>query len=121
MRSLTQLLLTLLLNAAWQVAVVTLLAACANWLLRETAAWCRHSVWVAAIMISLVLPIISGLNTFTSSPIPNQGINRVQLEPNAIRPMKLAVIDPAERMSVTAQPVPYVEPVRERSLPSPVS
>lgn len=143
MRSLAQLLLTMLLNSAWQVAVVTLLAACANRLLRETAAWCRHSVWVAAIVISLFLPIISGLNAIAFSRIPNQKVTRVELEPNVsrpaikgdlgaanageppavpgIRPVQLAAMDPAERISVTAQPIPYVEPVRERGASSPIS
>jgi beta-lactamase regulating signal transducer with metallopeptidase domain/uncharacterized membrane protein YkoI len=121
MRSLAPLLLTMLLNAAWQVAVVTLLAGGANWVLRETAAWCRHSVWVAALVISLFLPIISGLNTIKSLPGPNPRINRLELAPNAIRPMQLVAIDSAVRIPVPTQTVPQVETVPERAVSSPIS
>jgi bla regulator protein blaR1 len=121
MRSLAQLLLTLLLNAAWQVAVVTLLAAGASWLLRETAAWCRHSVWVAAILLSLFLPIISGLNATAFSPISNQRVARVDLDQTVIRPVRLAKIDRAERMSVPSQTILQVDPPVARGLISPIS
>lgn len=59
MKTLIQLLLTFLLNASWQIAAVTAFAAVAAWLLRGTAAWCRHSLWVAALILSLGLPLLS--------------------------------------------------------------
>lgn len=120
MRSLAQLLLTLLLNAAWQVSVVTLLATCANWLLRESAAWCRHSVWVAAIVISLCLPIVSVLNSIEFSRIPNQAHSRIALEPRVIPPGSAPHVDPVEPKSARAQTL-GVPPARERSLSSSIS
>lgn len=121
MRSLAQLLLTLLLNAAWQVAVVTLLAAGANWLLRGTAAWCRHTVWVAAIVISLLLPIISGLNAISTSPIPSQKVTRLEREPSITRSLNVSEYDPAAPIAVTAQTFPQAEPARGRVSSSPIS
>jgi len=106
MRSLAQLLLTVLLNASWQIAVVTLFAICCSWLLRGTAAWCRHSVWVAAIVISLCLPIISGLNALESSPVPKQPKQNLTL----IEPEQ-SVTSPASLQEI-ALTVPAIAPVQ---------
>lgn len=46
-----------LLNAAWQVAVVALAAAVCARLLRDAAARYRHALWVAALVLSLALPL----------------------------------------------------------------
>src|SRR5687768_728564 len=61
MRTPTQLLLTFLLNAAWQIAAVTAFAAVGAWLLRGTSARCRHTLWVAALILSLGLPLMSAV------------------------------------------------------------
>lgn len=120
MRSLAQLLLTVLLNASWQITVVTLFAACCSWLLRETAAWCRHSVWVAALVISLCLPIISGLNALELSPIPKPKVTRIEPEEDIIRrlnPEEIGLVEP----TITAVQMPIVEPARESNWSSPIS
>jgi beta-lactamase regulating signal transducer with metallopeptidase domain len=44
------------LNAVWQVALVLLAAWAADWLLRRHPAH-RHIVWVAAVVLSLLLPL----------------------------------------------------------------
>src|SRR5437773_3922755 len=59
MRTISQVLLTFLLNACWQIALVTAVASLCAWLLRRTAARYRHFVWVAALVISLGLPTLS--------------------------------------------------------------
>ncbi|HLL72662.1 MAG TPA: M56 family metallopeptidase [Pyrinomonadaceae bacterium] len=54
--------LTFLLNAVWQIAVVTLAArACAR-LLRDAPARYRHALWVSALMLCIALPVWSGVN-----------------------------------------------------------
>ncbi|MEK6336798.1 MAG: TonB family protein [Acidobacteriota bacterium] len=71
MRSAAQLVLTVLLNAAWQVALVTIFALVCNWLLRGTAARYRHLLWVGALLVSFLLPVLSSSNlgkTAISSP-----------------------------------------------------
>lgn len=59
MRAITQFLLPLLLNASWQILLVVMFASLCAWLLRGTAAWHRHAVWVAALGLSICLPILS--------------------------------------------------------------
>jgi len=49
MSELSQLLLTFLLNACWQIALVAMAAALCGWLLRGTAARHRHLLWVIAL------------------------------------------------------------------------
>src|SRR5215813_5121543 len=59
MRAISQLLLNFLLNACWQIALITLAAALCAWLLGRTAARYRHLVWVIALASSFVLPLLT--------------------------------------------------------------
>lgn len=120
MRSLVQLLLTILLNACWQIAVVTLFAACCSWLLRGTAAWCRHSVWVAAIVISLCLPIISALNKIELAPNSESVVTHSDAEEPFTRPSVLPEVKITQPAATTLD-VPSVEPARQHDLRVPIS
>lgn len=51
MRVGAQLLLTFLLNASWQIALVAGFALVCDWLLRGIAARYRHGVWVAVVLV----------------------------------------------------------------------
>jgi len=57
MRTASQLLLTFLLNACWQIALVTAFASLSSLLLRNSAARYRHWVWVAALFLALGIPL----------------------------------------------------------------
>jgi len=59
MKVVVQLLLTFLLNASWQIALVAVFALVCDWLLRGMAARYRHGVWVAALFLALALPLLS--------------------------------------------------------------
>ena len=59
MRVGAQLLLTFLLNASWQIALVAAFAAGCDWLLRGTAARYRHGLWVATLFLALAVPVLS--------------------------------------------------------------
>src|SRR5262245_3910192 len=59
MSELNQLLLTFLLNACWQIALVAMAAALCGWLLRGTAARYRHLLWVIALVSSFCLPLLA--------------------------------------------------------------
>src|SRR5437763_9611034 len=59
MASLSQLLLTFLLNACWQLALVAIVTLFCARLLRGTAARYTHALWVAALLLSGALPILS--------------------------------------------------------------
>src|SRR5258708_619175 len=65
-----QLLLTFLLNASWQMAVVVAFAAACDWLLRGTAARYRHALWVAALALAFVLPLVGPARLVRSSLRP---------------------------------------------------
>ena len=123
MRSLAQLLLTVLLNASWQIAVVTLFAVCCSWLVRGTVAWCRHTVWVAALVISLCLPIISGMNALELSPVPNQpkqNLAHIEPEPSVTSPASLQEIALTE-LSIVPVQMAKVVPARQAGWSSPIS
>ncbi len=53
-----------LLNAAWQIAFIALVAWACSRLLQRSAARYRHALWVAALMLGLALPVW-GLFDFT--------------------------------------------------------
>lgn len=53
-----------LLNAAWQIIIIALVAWACSRLLQTVAARYRHALWVAALMLSLALPVW-GLLDFT--------------------------------------------------------
>ena len=70
MKTTSEFLLTFLLNAFWQIALIAAAAAFGDWLLRRTVVRYRHLLWVAALGLSLVLPLItSGRQGGTSAPV----------------------------------------------------
>src|SRR6267143_1684987 len=119
MRTVVQLLVTFLLNAAWQIAVVSAVAAVCAWLLRSTAPWQRHAVWVAALVLSLGLPVAScsylvkALLGSAQQPAP------VAAAPINIAPITLVQSEPAgptekvESPSTFAPPQPRIETARQ--------
>src|ERR1041384_422788 len=54
-----QLLLTFLLNAIWQVALIAALAALGSWLLRNSVARYRHWIWAGALCLAFLVPAIT--------------------------------------------------------------
>src|ERR1041385_8639273 len=75
MRLSSQLLLTFLLNACWQILVVTTFAAIGSWLLRNSFARYRHFVWASALCLAFCVPAFTSSQAFfdndtlTNSPI----------------------------------------------------
>ncbi|HEU5239062.1 MAG TPA: hypothetical protein VFU37_18165, partial [Pyrinomonadaceae bacterium] len=61
MRILEQILLTFLLNASWQVSLIVTFAVVCDWLLRGVSARYRNFLWVATLVASLALPIVSSV------------------------------------------------------------
>jgi beta-lactamase regulating signal transducer with metallopeptidase domain len=51
--------LTFLINALWQVALIAGVASCGAWLLRRAPAKYRHALWAAALLLGFVLPLSS--------------------------------------------------------------
>lgn len=59
MRTISQLLLTFLINSCWQIALVGAVASLCSSMLSETAARHRHVLWVVALVISIALPLLT--------------------------------------------------------------
>jgi len=55
----SQLVLTFLLNASWQIILITVIAAIGDCLLRESPPRYRHNLWVAALFLAFAVPVIS--------------------------------------------------------------
>jgi beta-lactamase regulating signal transducer with metallopeptidase domain len=66
MRTISQLLLTFLLNSVWQIALIATLASVSSWLLRDSAARYRHWLWVAALLLSVGVPLTTSSDILTS-------------------------------------------------------
>jgi TonB family protein len=70
MRVGAQLVLTFLLNASWQIALVVAFAIACDWLLRGTAARYRHWLWIAALVLAFVLPLLAPARRLKTSLNP---------------------------------------------------
>ena len=57
----SQLLLTFLLNAVWQIALIAALASFGAWLLRRSAMRYQHWLWVGALCLSLLVPAVTAV------------------------------------------------------------
>ena len=68
MRSVSQFLLTFLLNASWQILLIAAMASLCDRILSGASARYRHGVWVAALFLSLFLPAFSSATNFSSPP-----------------------------------------------------
>jgi len=84
MKTISEFLLTFLLNAFWQIALITAAAAFGDWLLRRTVVRYRHVLWVAALGLSLVLPLVTSLRQGGSSAAAALPPQQIALEPIAI-------------------------------------
>src|SRR3982751_3986081 len=67
MEKISQLLLTFVLNACWQGALVAAVALLCARLLRGTAARQQHLLWVAGLVLSVCLPVFSTLANRTTT------------------------------------------------------
>src|SRR5215216_6911519 len=74
MRLSSQLLLTFLLNALWQIALIAAVASLGSWLLRNSVARYRHWVWATALCLAFLVPAFTATRTLfdnvTQSNIP---------------------------------------------------
>ncbi|HEU4769645.1 MAG TPA: M56 family metallopeptidase [Pyrinomonadaceae bacterium] len=75
MRISSQLLLNFLLNAAWQIALIAALASLGAWLLRSSSARYRHWLWVSALCLAFLVPVVTSLRIyFETAPTPNEPV-----------------------------------------------
>src|SRR5260370_42348260 len=73
MTTISQLLLTFLLNACWQVALIAATAMLCALLLRGTAVRYQHLLWVVALIASFCLPAWKSIDVLRGSLVtPSQ-------------------------------------------------
>ena len=84
MKTTSEFLLTFLLNAFWQIALIAAAAALGDWLLRRTLVRYRHFLWVAALLLSLLLPLVSAVRSGQSSAPAALPQPQIALTPVAI-------------------------------------
>jgi beta-lactamase regulating signal transducer with metallopeptidase domain len=65
----SQFLLTFLLNAVWQVALIAVLAAFGSWLLRKMIARYQHWLWVGALCLAFLVPFVTSSRAALDNPI----------------------------------------------------
>src|SRR5262245_24519534 len=94
----SQLLLTFLLNACWQVALIAALASLGSWLLRNSNARYRHWVWVSALCLAFLVPAVTSARTFFESELTTN--TAFALQPETIAPFSGATT-PAASAPVT--------------------
>src|SRR5215207_2236750 len=63
----SQFLLTFLLNACWQIALMAAVASLGSWLLRNSVARYRHRVWASALCLALLVPAFTASRTLFDS------------------------------------------------------
>lgn len=63
MDRMVEIVLSFLLNAVWQIALITLIAAACSRLLSPAPARLRHALWVAALLLCVALPLASLFDT----------------------------------------------------------
>jgi TonB family protein len=69
MRTGTQLLLNFVVNAAWQICLIALLALLAD-RLTQSVTRIRHFVWVTALLAAIALPLLSVVAPFKPASVP---------------------------------------------------
>jgi beta-lactamase regulating signal transducer with metallopeptidase domain/uncharacterized membrane protein YkoI len=113
MRTISELLLTFLFNACWQIALVTAVATLCARLLRGTTARYRHLLWVIALAFSFALPVLTclPLSGGANSSEPPRTI--VQPGPGSFAPAPQLIQDAQEAPTSSMPPtlneaVPFI-------------
>jgi TonB family protein len=117
MRVGAQLVLTFLLNASWQIALVVAFSAACDWLLRGMAARYRHGLWIAALGLAFVLPLLGPARLIKTSLSPKSPPAEIATAPVFVTWVYSPELDSAEAPTRPDAPPP-VEPARRNFLAS---
>src|SRR5205085_5777439 len=106
METSSQLLLTFLLNACWQIALIAAVAAFCDWLLRQATARHRHWLWVAALVLSLCLPALTILRLLDNSSGEYPRLRTIAKQAVAV-PILLSQETALDEATTPPAPVPF--------------
>ena len=93
METISELLLSFLLNAVWQIPLITAVAFFCNWLLGKASARIRHSLWVAALILALGLPVFSVFDFPKSAFSDWQNVQKTNVGPRSDPVSSAAVVE----------------------------
>lgn len=83
----SEFLLNFIVNSCWQVAVVFTVTALASRLLKSGPARYRHVLWIFALLVSLIVPLLTASNFVRSFRLVTpQTASLAQTEPSAVAP-----------------------------------
>lgn len=99
MRISSQLLLTFLLNACWQIALIAALAAFGSWLLRDSVARYRHWIWVSALCLAFFVPAVTSSRSLFYSTAP------ITFEREAVAEWGRRQLPNEETRAITSRPI----------------
>ena len=103
----SEFILTFVVNSVWQVAAIFIVAAVASWLLRNGPARYRHTLWIIALIASLVVPLITvtrvvpeWISSFRVVAAPSSPVNVARVDDQNSSEFDLTV-DHTSRRSTT--------------------
>src|SRR6185295_10867039 len=112
MENVSQLILTILLNSLWMLPVIWAIAAAATFLLRNAVANQRYLIWICAIALCLVVPLLSSVE------IPFKFIASTTQPPAVQATTTQATltdeVSPLSRLQKRSRPVVTTSPSRAR-------
>ena len=87
MRMSSQVILTLLLNACWQIPLVAILASLGSWLLSHSATRYRHWLWVSALLLAVLIPTITSLRVVVDNFPSTNVVQETGFERDLVQPV----------------------------------
>jgi len=121
MRIAEQFLLTFLLNASWQVALIVAFATLCDWLLRGTAAGYRHVLWIVTLVLSIALPALSCSRLIASRLAQESASAEISSKPAVVSTILSDGVEPAETPATPTQVATQPAQRKFWSSPFPVS
>ena len=96
MKTSSELLLTFLLNAVWQIPLIAAAAALGAWLLKRASVKYRHWIWVSALLLSLLVPSVASSRLWL-----NNGSAPVATADDVLK-MELVALDVSQKPSAAS-------------------
>ena len=93
----------ILMAVLWQSSILFLAIAAVTWMLRKRRASARHAVWLAALILAPLLPLLTSFATWSGAPqapvnvmpayeAPIRSVPQAEID----TPMPPVAVDPAE-------------------------
>lgn len=80
MRTSSEFLLTFLLNACWQIALIAAVTSIGSWFLRHSSARYRHRLWVSAFLLAFLIPLLASARIWFDGFVAPQISNAVVVD-----------------------------------------